>query len=92
MDTFAGYIARDGGVFVLPANLVDLIYINDAGLGAFDVAAGVLDQTQNDIFNVFTNITGFGERRCIDNRKRHAQQARQRLREQRFARAGWSNE
>ena len=38
LHAFAGNIARDRGVFVLSADLVDFIYIDDAGLGSFDIA------------------------------------------------------
>ena len=38
LHAFARNIAGDGGVFVLSADLVDLIYIDDAGLGSFDIA------------------------------------------------------
>ena len=88
LDAFAGNVARDRGVFVLSADLVDLIYIDDAGLGAFDVAAGVLNQSKDDVFNVFADVAGFRQRCRVDDREGHAQQSRQRLGKERLAGSG----
>src|SRR5262245_15254015 len=41
--SFAGYVSRDRGVLVFPADLVDLIDVDDSRLCALDVTAGVLD-------------------------------------------------
>ena len=92
LHTFAGDIARNRGVFVFPADLVDLIDINNAGLSAFHIATGILDQPEDNVFNVFTNVTGLSKRRGIHYRKRDAEQPREGLREERLTRAGWSNQ
>ena len=52
--------------------------------GARDVAVGGLHEFMNDVFNVFADVTGFGQRRRIRNRKRNVQDAGKRLREQRL--------
>ncbi len=40
LDAFAGDVARDGRVLVLTADLVDLVYIDDALLAALDIPVG----------------------------------------------------
>src|SRR2546422_11451909 len=92
LHTFAGNIARNRGVFVLPADLVDLVDINDSGLSAFHIAAGILNQPENNVFNIFTDVTGLSKRRGIHYRKRNAEQPPEALREERLTRAGWSNQ
>src|SRR6266850_2458611 len=79
-------------MFVFPAYLVDFIYIDDAGLRALHITSGVLDQAQNDIFNVFTDIAGFGEGCRIHDSKWNAEQTRQGLRQQGLSGSGRSNE
>src|SRR5215469_12665981 len=85
LNAFARNVPGNRRVFVLPADFVDFIYIDDAGLGAFDVPSGILDQTQDDIFDVFTHISGFGQRRRINNRKWNAEQTSQRLGQKRLS-------
>src|SRR6185436_1548601 len=50
LDTLTRDVACDRGFLVLPADLVDFIYIDDAGLCARDVTRRVLDQPQDDVF------------------------------------------
>ena len=49
---------------------------------ALHIPIGILQQTQNDVLDVFADVAGFGQRGRIDNRERHIQNARQRLRQQ----------
>lgn len=44
------------------------------------------------ILNVLTHITRFGERGSIGDSERHLERARERLREQRLARTGWTEQ
>ena len=92
LDAFARHVARDGRVFVLPADLVYLIYINDALLALLDVAAGRLEQLQEDVLDVLADVAGFGERRGIDNREGDREELGQGLGEQRLAAAGRAQE
>ena len=92
MNAFSGHVASNGRIFVFPAYLVDLIYIDDAGLRALDVTPGVLDQAQDNIFHVFTDIAGFGECCRIHDGKWNAEQTRQGLRQQRLSGSGRSDE
>src|SRR2546425_9470876 len=70
---FARNVASDRWVLILSADLIDLIDVNNALLRAFDVAVGGLKKFQDDVLDVFADVAGFGERRCIDDRERHAQ-------------------
>src|SRR5262245_39841369 len=85
LHALTGHIASDGRILILSSDLVDLIYIDDAALGSFDIARRVLDQTQDDVFHVLADVAGFGQRGRINNGKRYAQQTRQRLCEKRLA-------
>ena len=86
LHAFARNIAGDGRVLVLAADLVDLIDIDDARLAALHVPIGVLQQPQDDVLDVLADIAGFGQRGGVDNREWNVQDARQRLRQQGFAR------
>ena len=85
LHAFARNVAGDGRVFVLLRNLVDLVDIYDALLRLLDVSIGGLQEFQNNIFYVLTDVAGFGERRGIHNREGHIQHARQSLRQKCFA-------
>ncbi len=51
-------------------------------MSAFDVVIAVLEQIQDDVLDVFTDVTGFGQRRCVRHSERYVQELRQGLREQ----------
>ena len=57
-------------------------------LGALDVVIGVLQQAQNDVLDVFADVTGFGQGRGIGDGEGHIENLRQRAGQQRFARTG----
>jgi len=40
-------------------------------LSALHVVIGILEQAQNDIFDIFADITGFGERGRVGDGKWH---------------------
>ena len=73
LDAFAGNIARDGNVFAFLGDLVDLIDVNDADLGLFDIEIGGLKQAQDNVFDVFADISGFGQSRGVGNAERHVE-------------------
>jgi hypothetical protein len=66
LHAFSRDIARNRGILVLAADLVDLIYINDAGLGSLDISCRVLDKAQNDVLHVLADVASLGQRRCVD--------------------------
>src|SRR6266404_2560101 len=82
------YVARDRRVVGFAADFVDLVDIDDAALRALDIVVGRLQQLQDDVLDVFADIAGFRQRRRIRHRERHIENPRQRLRQQRLARTG----
>src|SRR4051794_10767065 len=62
LHAFAADIAGDGRVLVLAADLVDFVDVDDASLGAGDIAFGGLEQLEDDVLDVLADVTGFGER------------------------------
>ena len=88
LHALAGNVPGDREVFGLAGNLVDLVDVDDAYLGAVDIEISGRYELEQDVLDVFANIARFGERRGIGNGKRHAQRSRERLREERLARAG----
>ena len=75
-------------VVALAADLVDLVDVDDAALGALDVVVGVLQQLDDDVLDVLADVAGLGERGRVGDRERHVEDLGERLREQRLAAAG----
>src|ERR1035438_6163822 len=67
LHALAGNIARDRGILVLAADLVDLVDVDDALLGARYVAVGGLEELEYDVFNVFAHIAGLSQRGSVHN-------------------------
>src|SRR5205085_11869093 len=88
LDTFARDIASDGDVFGLAGDLIYFIDVNDAALGALEIVIGILEKAQDDIFDVFTDIAGFGESGGIGNGKGDIKDLSEAPSEQSFAGAG----
>ena len=88
LHAFARHIAGDRWVVRLAGDLINLVDINDATLGAFHVVFRRLQQFQDDVFHVFADIACFGQRGGIGHGKGHIQNARQGLGQKRFAAAG----
>ena len=88
LHALARDVAGDRGVLVLARDLVDLVDVDDALLALLDVAAGRLQQLEDDVLDVLADVAGLGERRGVDDRERHREQPGQRLGEQRLAGAG----
>ena len=84
---FTGYVSGDGRVFRLPCDLIDFIDVDDTAFRFVDIIVGSLDQAQENVFDVFADIAGFGQGRCIGNRKRNVQETRERLGKERLAAA-----
>jgi hypothetical protein len=92
LHAFAGYVARNRRVLVLAADLVDFVDVDNPLLAALNVPVGGLQQLEDDVLHVLANVAGFGEGGGVDNRERHVQNLRQRLRHQRLACAGGPDE
>ena len=92
LDTLAADVARDRRVVALARDLVDLVDVDDAALGARDVEIGRLDEAQQDVLDVLADVAGLGEARRVSDAERHVDDARERLREERLAASGRSDE
>src|SRR5207247_255938 len=92
LHALARDVAGDRGVIRLAADLVDLVDIDNAALGALDVIVGGLQQLEDDVLDVLADIPGVGERGRISHGERHVEDARERLRQQRLARTGWADQ
>ena len=88
LDALARHVARDRRVVGLAGDLVDLVDVDDPGLGLLDVVVGGLDQLEEDVLDVLADVAGLGQRRGVGDRERDVEDARERLREQRLAAAG----
>jgi hypothetical protein len=88
LHTLAGDVTRDRRVFALAGDLVDLVDVDDPGLGAFDIVIGGLDQFEQDVLDVLADVAGFGERRRIRDGERHIEHLGQRLGQVGLAAAG----
>ena len=91
LNPLTRYIAGDRWIISLARNLIDLVNIDDAALRALNIIIGCLQQFQNDVFNIFTNVTSFGQRGGIGHGEGHIQHSRKCLREQRLATSGRTN-
>ena len=92
LHAFAGDVARDRRVLALARDLVDLVDVDDALLGALDVVVRGLDELEQNVLDVFADVAGLGQRGRIGHRQRHVEDLRQRLREVGLARAGRTDE
>ena len=88
LHALAGDVAGDRRVLGLAGDLVDLVDVDDAGLGPLDVVVGGLDQLEQDVLDVFADVAGLGERRGVGDGERHVEPLREGLREVGLAAAG----
>jgi hypothetical protein len=61
LHAFAGDIAGQGGGIGLAGDLVDLVDIDDAPLGLFDVVISRLQQADQNVFDILADISGLGQ-------------------------------
>src|SRR3990172_7278062 len=88
LHALAGHVARDRRVLGLACDLVDLVDVDDPGLGLLHVVVGRLDQLQQDVLDVLAYVACLGERRRVRDRERNVQHLREGLREERLAAPG----
>ncbi len=86
------YVARNGGVIALPGDLIDFIDVDDPALRALNIVVGVLEKTNNDVLDVFSNISGLCEVRGIGYSKRNIENPCKGLSKQSLPRTGWPQE
>ncbi len=56
LDALARHVARDRGVLVLAADLIDLVDVDDALLRALHVAVGGLQQFEDDVLDILADV------------------------------------
>ena len=71
LNALTRHIACDGRIVGLTADFVDFVDIDDTALCALNIVIGRLQQFQNDVFNILTHITGFGQCGGIGHGERH---------------------
>ena len=88
LHALAGDVAGDRRVLALASDLVDLVDVDDAGLGLLDVVVGGLDQLEQDVLDVLADVAGLGQRGGVGDGERDVEHLGERLRQQRLAAAG----
>src|SRR3546814_6203132 len=71
LNTLTRHVAGNGGIFRLAADLVDLVDIDNATLRLFDIIVTGLQELQDNVFHILTDIARFRQRRCIRHGERH---------------------
>ncbi len=92
LHALAGDVAGDRRVVRLARDLVDLVDVDDAALGALDVVVGRLQELEDDVLDVLADVAGLGESRRIGNGEGHVEGSRERLGKQCLAAAGGADE
>ena len=82
------HVPCQGGALRLAGDLIDLIKIDNAGLGPLHIVATVLQQLQDNVLNILADIAGFGQRRRIGNGEGNVERPGQGLRQQCLAGPG----
>src|SRR5690606_13827483 len=88
LHAFTRDIARDARVLRLAGDLVDLVDVDDPALALGQVEVRGLEQTDQDVLDVFTDVAGLGQHRRVRDRERDLEDARERLGEERLPRTG----
>ena len=88
LNAFAGNVAGDRDVLARFADFVDFVDVNNPALRQFDVEVGGAQEFQNEVFDVFADVAGFGQRRRVPDGERNVQHPSERLREERLPGAG----
>ena len=86
LHTLARDVTGDRRVIRLTGNFIDFVDVDNGALRLFHIVIAVLQQFLNDVFNVFTHVTSFGQGGSVGHHKRNIQHAGQGLGQQRFAR------
>jgi hypothetical protein len=92
LHALARHVARDRGVIRLTRDLVDLVDVDDAGLGLLHIVVALLQELLNDVFHVLADVARLGQGGGIGDGERHVQQSSQGLGQQGLARTGGSDQ
>src|SRR5690242_18883209 len=77
LHTFTRHVTRDRRVLVFTTNLVNLVNVDDALLRALDVSIRSLQEFENAVLDVFTNVARFSQRRRISDSEWYREHARE---------------
>ena len=88
LNALARNVAGDGEVLGLAGDLVDLVHVDDANLRALDIAVGGIDELEQDVLHILAHVTRLGKRGGVGDGKRHLEDARKRLGQQRLTGTG----
>ena len=85
LHAFARHITSNRRIDALARDLVYLVYVDNALFGARHIVVGSLDETQQDVLDILTNIARLGQRGGVSDGERDLQDARKRLSYMRLA-------
>ena len=88
LNALAGNVAVDAG---FAGDFVDFVDINNPALGGRNIAVGGLDKGEQNVLNVFADVTRLGEGIGVDDSQRDIEEAGEGLSEEGFAGAGGTN-
>jgi len=92
LDPLARNVSGYRRVFGFTGYLVNLVDINDAAFGRLTITSGRLIQAQEDVLNILSDVTGFGEGGRVDNGEWNLELTGEGLREKCFAGSGGPDE
>ncbi len=92
LDALARHVAGDRRVLALSSDLVNLVDVDNAGLGLLHIEIGGLDELEQNVFDILADIAGFGQRGGVGNGKGDVQHLGQRLGEIGLSAAGRANQ
>ena len=87
LNALARNVAGDGGVFGFACDLVDLVDVDDALLGALHVVIRGLQELQKDVLNVLADVARLCKAGGVRNGKGDLKYPRKRFRKQGLAAA-----
>ena len=88
LHALARDVARDRDVLAGLADLVDLVDVDDAALGRFEVEVGGVQQLEQQVLDVLADVAGLGQRGGVADGEGHLQVLGQGAGQQRLAAAG----
>src|ERR687897_704325 len=92
LHAFARDVARDRRVIRFAGYFVDLVDVDDPGLGLLHVEVGGLDELEEDVLHVLAHVAGLRQGRRVGYGEGDVEDLRQRLGEERLTRAGRSHQ
>src|SRR5438067_2176180 len=92
LHSLAAHVAGGARGVALARDLVDFVDVDDAARRLLHVVVGRVQQVLDDVLDVLADVARFGQRGGVGDGERDIEKARQRLRQQRLARAGWAEQ